>query len=92
MSAEAYAPEHVSLLVLVVMIKMYYQNEDEPHAFFSHVINQGRQLLKLWVQDKVQLTVHVVNICILHILHKTTGKSTVQMILFCYTYQSETEI
>lgn len=48
--------------------KVRYQNEDEPHAFFSHVIHQGRKVLKLWVQDKVQLTFHVVDICILHIL------------------------
>lgn len=49
----------------------YYQNEDEPHALVSHAINQGRQSLKVFVQDKVKLTLHVVNVCILHILEQT---------------------
>lgn len=48
----------------------HYQNEDESHALVSHAINQGRQSLKVFVQDKVKLTLHVVNVCILHILQK----------------------
>lgn len=50
---------------------MFYQNEDEPHALSPHAVNQGRQLFKLRVQNKVKLALHVVNVCILHILQQT---------------------
>lgn len=45
-----------------------YQDEDESHALSSHAVYQRWKSLELWVQYKVQLTFHVVNICILHIL------------------------
>lgn len=51
-----------------VSVSGRYQNEDEPHALSSHVINQGGQVFELRVQDKVELAIHVVNVCILHIL------------------------
>lgn len=56
------------------MISINYQNEDEPHALSSHVVNKCRQPIKFWVQDKVQLTIHVVNVCVLHILQEVKVK------------------
>lgn len=53
---------------------MFYQNEDEPHALSPHAVNQGRQFFKLRAQNKVELTFHVVNVCILHILQQTAFK------------------
>lgn len=50
--------------------KWHYQNEDEPHSLSSHGVNQGWKSGKLWVQDEVQLTIHIVNVCILHILRQ----------------------
>lgn len=49
----------------------YYQNEDEPHPLPPHVINQVRQAGELRVQNEVQLTLHVVDVCVLHILQTT---------------------
>lgn len=49
----------------------YYQNEDEPHPLAPHAVNQVRQAGELRAQDKVQLTLHVVDVCVLHILQTT---------------------
>lgn len=62
---------------------LYYQNENEPHALSSHFVNQGRKSIKLWVQNKVQLTFHVVNVSVLHILRET------KKILSCHILNSE---
>ena len=70
----------------------HYQNEDEPHAFSSHAVNQGGQVFKLWVQDKVELTIHVVNVCVLHILQDMPDKTQVGLSLFYYNYQNKTEM
>lgn len=45
-----------------------YQNDDNSAPLVLNSPDQPRQIQELWVQDKVQLALHVVNVSILHIL------------------------
>lgn len=53
--------------------KSPYQDENEPHALSSHPVHQIRQTLELLIQNEVQLSLHVVDVCILDVLHGGRG-------------------
>lgn len=49
-----------------------YQDDDEPAPLVLDALHQRRQLPEVWIQDKVQLTLHVVDVRILDVLQDTT--------------------
>lgn len=54
-----------------VKINALYQDEDETHALPPHFFDQLRKVDEVLIEHKVQLPLHVVNICILDILSGT---------------------
>ena len=45
-----------------------YQNENESHAIFLHLVNQETEVLEAGAESEVQLPVHVIDVYMLDIL------------------------
>lgn len=63
------------LLLSAVMLLDWvsYQDDDEPAALALDALHQRRQVHEVWIQDKVQLTLHVVDVRILDVLQDNTA-------------------
>lgn len=61
---------HVEQIGLIAQVKTSHQDEDESHPFGPHGVHQGGQAFEVWAQNKVQLPLHVVDVCVLHVLQK----------------------
>lgn len=68
---------HVEQIGLIAQVKTSYQDEDEPHPFIPHVVHQGGQAFEVWAQNKVQLPLHVVDVCVLHVLQKKKKSTSI---------------
>lgn len=52
-----------------------YQNENESHAIFLHLVNQETEVLEAGAESEVQLPVHVIDVYMLDILQEGASKT-----------------